>query len=82
MDADRLKTATVLEVLNARETDGRTLDAIGLAAALRSFAVFPRKIRVGRETAQGYAASDVCRAYESLVGPVPGVPGSETGEEA
>lgn len=84
MGTDRLKTETVLEVLNARNEEGRDLDAIGLAATLRAFAIYPRKIRVGKTTAQGYTLSEVCPVYDSLIGSVPGlgdVPGPDEADE-
>ena len=69
METDRLKTETILELLAAREdfADGRPLDAMLLASTLRSFAIAPRKIRIGKTTAQGYTALEVGRAYRSLV---------------
>jgi hypothetical protein len=81
LGTDRLKTETVLEMLAVSEAveEAWPSDAASLAATLRGFAVYPRKIRLGKTTAQGYVASEVGRAYESLaadlVPPVPGVPG-------
>jgi hypothetical protein len=68
LGTDRLKTETVLEMLAVSEASEEAwpADAATLAATLRGFAVYPRKIRLGKTTAQGYVASEVGRAYESL----------------
>jgi hypothetical protein len=83
LGTDRLKTETVLEMLAVSDAaeEAWPSDAATLAATLRGFAVYPRKIRLGKTTAQGYVASEVGRAYESLaadlVPTVPGVPGED-----
>jgi hypothetical protein len=73
IDADRLKTETLLEALHAleeapwSEIDGKPLDARGLADALRGFGVGPKKIRFGRVALMGYARSSVEAAWRMLV---------------
>lgn len=73
IDADRLKTETLLETLHGleeapwAEIDGKPLDARGLADALRGFGVSPTKLRFGKQALQGYSRHTVEAAWRMLV---------------
>jgi len=70
LDADRLKTQTLLEWLvdggEFGDIDGRPLDARMLADTLRPFGVGPAKLKFGRQALQGYERRSFAAAWRLL----------------
>ncbi len=74
---DKLATEVILERLHQLEESpwadlrGKPLDARGLARRLSKYAVTPKVVRIGEDTARGYDAADLGDAWSRYLHPGP-----------